>query len=681
MTISPVTPAASSFATLLSPLNVGQTQLRNRLIMGSMHTRLEHAADPIARQAAFYGERARGGVAMIVTGGHAPNRAGLMEPDAPLLDSFEQALAQRPIVAAVHDGGAKLLLQILHAGRYARHAALVGASAIASPINPRVPRALTADEIEATMDDYVRCAEYARSAGFDGVEVMGSEGYLINQFMAPRTNHRSDAWGGSLENRMRLPVEIVARIRQRLGRGFLIMYRISALDLVEGGATGLETAALAVAVERAGADILSTGIGWHEARVPTIAYMVPRAAWQFAATRIKRAVDIPVVASNRINTPEVAESILAQGQADLVSMARPLLADAHFIDKVRAGRAAEINSCIACNQACLDYIFSGRTATCVVNPRAGREAELASVRTRAPCRVAVIGAGAAGLAYATTAAERGHAVTLFEAAHEIGGQLNLAKRVPGKQEFNELLRYFSQRIITLGIDLRLGTRATRDMLLGGYDRVVIATGVVPRKPAIDGIEHPSIKLYPDVLAGRVEVGARVAIIGSGGIAVDMADYLTHVDDPADPYAAFYGEWGVDTSATSAGGIGPERPLPPARTVCMLQRSAAKPASTLGVSTGWILRTSLRRRRVELLSKCVYERIDTAGLHCRIDGTDRVIAADTIVVCAGQESAPHLLCPDDTQAPPYAVIGGAREAAGIDALRAIEEGVRLAAALP
>jgi len=678
-----MTVTATAYPTLLSPLKVGTHTLRNRAIMGSMHTRLELLDRAIERQVAFYAERAKGGVALIITGGFSPNLDGRIDEDAPALMDAAHAAGLRPITDAVHAHGAKILLQILHAGRYAKVPQPVGASTIPSPINKRGPRALDDAEIEATIDDFVRCAELAAEAGFDGVEIMGSEGYLLNQFAVTRTNDRTDRWGGSVENRHRLAVEVVRRTRERLGPAFLTMYRLSAIDLVEGGAPPAEIATLARSIEAAGADILNTGIGWHEARIPTIAYVVPRAAFRFAPARVQRAVAIPVVASNRINTPELAEEILASGDAAMVSMARPFLADPAFMQKAAEGRADQINTCIACNQACLDYIFTDRPATCLVNPQAGRELEFASLPApTAKRRVAVVGAGAAGMACAVAAAERGHKVTLFEAEDDIGGQLNWARAVPGKQEFDELMRYFRRRLDLFGVELRVGTAVDLDTLRDGdYDRVVISTGVRPRMPAIDGIDHPSVISYPELLSGRIEAGRRVAVIGAGGIGFDVAEYLLHEDTREAPLddavRLFQDEWGVDPSDSSAGGLRPAPAAAPHREVTLLQRKPDKPGRTLGVSTGWALKLGLARQRVRMLSGCHYHRIDDAGLHLTHNGEPKTLEVDSVIICAGQESERSLFDSLHAAGVEADLIGGADLAEELDALRAIDQGTRLA----
>ena len=671
-----------AYETLMTPLQVGSHLLRNRIIMGSMHTRLEVESDAVRKQARFYAERARGEAALIVTGGFAPNGAGLMEPGGPRMDDRTAALELRPICDAVHEEGGLICAQILHSGRYARHENGVAPSPIASPINRRIPRQMTSAEVWQTVEDYAEACVNAQAAGFDGVEIMGSEGYLINQFTVVHSNKRDDEWGGSVENRHRLPVNIVRRVRERCGPEFLIIYRISAADLVEGGAPADEIVALARKVEAAGADILNTGIGWHEARVPTIAYPVPRGVWREASGRMKQAVGIPVVASNRINTPEVAEEILQAGDADLVSLARPMLADPQFARKARLGRADEINTCIACNQACLDFIFSERTASCLVNPRACRETEFRDTPTETPKRIAVVGGGAAGMAAASEAASLGHIVTLFESADRLGGQLNLARAAPGKAEFDETLRYYGNQLRTKGVDVRLGSKADADDLAMHFDHVVIATGVTPRIPDIVGIEHPSVASYDAVLSGQRIAGERVAILGAGGIGYDVAEFLVSEAGTAIEPADFFRTWSVDASFAAPGALtgDPLASVPARRRVTMLQRKTSKPGMWLGVSTGWILRNSLRKHGVEVLAGVTYERIDDEGLHITVDGQARLLEVDTIVVCTGQESERGLYEALRERGVPATMIGGAKEATELDALRAIDEGVRLAQAL-
>jgi|KBSSwiStaDraftv2_1062776.scaffolds.fasta_scaffold03620_3 2,4-dienoyl-CoA reductase (NADPH2) len=645
--------------------------------MGSMHTRLEHMDEAVRREAAFYGARAAGGVALIVTGGFSPNIAGMFEPGAPLLNTREQADHLRPITDEVHRHGAKILLQILHAGRYAKHDDIVGVSALRSPINSRSPRVLSEIEIQSTVDDFVQCALLAREVGFDGVELMGSEGYLLNQFTAQRTNQRTDLWGGSLENRCRFPVEVTRRVRLALGAEHIVMYRISAIELVEGGLGAADTDYLARAVEAAGADILNTGYGWHEAPVPTIAYHVPRGAWVFGAKRLMGVVNIPVVASNRINTPELAEQILAEGSADLISMARPMLSDPEFVNKTVRGRTDEINTCIACNQSCLDNIFTDRVAACLVNPRACRETEFDAAPATHPKRIAVIGSGPAGLTSAVECARRAHQVTLFEAGAEVGGQLNLARRIPGKQEFNELLRYLTRQLQLLSVEVRLNSRVDAGALQAeGFDEVIIATGVMPRTPEVPGIDHPKVLGYIDVIEGRAQVGNRVAIVGAGGIAHDVAELLsapTHaVQTPDD----FYREWGVDPTVTQGGSLPVADPTR-GRQIYVLQRSSTRIGERLGKSTGWILRSKLKRHKVQFINCVTYDKIDDQGLHIRIHGSAQVLNVDSIVICAGQDPDNRLASQLRALGIECHVIGGARHATELDAARAIYEGTRLA----
>ena len=669
----------SPYPHLFQPLDLGCLTLANRIVMGSMHTRLESLDRPIERVTRFYVERARGGAGLIITGGFSPNAEGLMEPGAPIFNEAEQIAEHRPVTDAVHAAGGKIALQILHAGRYARVEGAVGPSTIASPINPKAPRRMSEADISRTIEDYAATAVLAREAGYDGVEIMGSEGYLINEFTAPRTNDRTDAWGGDLDNRLRLGTEIMRRVRARVGRDFLVVFRVSSIDLVEGGLTAEEIAAEASAVEAAGADVINQGIGWHEARVPTIAQKVPRAAWAFAARRLKEAVRIPVIASNRINTPEVAEAILARGDADLVSMARPMLADPEFVNKARDGRADEINVCIACNQACLDLIFSKRVATCLVNPKAGREIEFDAPAPARRKRIAVVGAGPAGLACAVTAAERGHGVTLYEAQERIGGQLNLARNVPGKEEFDETLRYYRRRIERLGVDLHLGRSPGADELVAaGFDAVVVATGVVPRVPDIPGIDHASCVSYVDVLSGAREAGRAVVVMGAGGIGFDIAEFLTSA--PQEVAAApehFRAEWGIDTEIAGRGGLAKEALAAPERQVVMLQRKAGRMGRGLGVSTGWVLRLLLAKRKVAQVTGVTYRGIDDAGVHISVEGGERVLPADTVVICTGQEPQRSLYDALIARGVEAHVIGGAERAAELDAMRAIDQGTRLA----
>ncbi|MGB5621747.1 MAG: NADPH-dependent 2,4-dienoyl-CoA reductase [Gammaproteobacteria bacterium] len=671
-----------NFPHLLAPLDLGFTELRNRMLMGSMHTGLEDKARDYPRLAAYFAERARGGVGLIVTGGIAPNRAGWVAPFAGKLSRRGEVARHRLITEAVHREDGRICMQILHAGRYGYHPLTVAPSAIKSPITPFKPRALSERGVEKQIRDFVRCASLAREAGYDGVEVMGSEGYFINQFLVTRTNHRRDRWGGDFHARSRLPVEIVRRTREALGEDFIIIYRLSMLDLVDDGSSWEEVETLATDIEAAGATLINTGIGWHEARIPTIATMVPRAGFSWVTRKLMGKVSIPLVTTNRINTPSVAEEVLARGDADMVSMARPFLADPDLPLKAMQGREDEINVCIACNQACLDHAFKGKTASCLVNPRACHETELNYPATRKPRRIAVVGAGPAGLACATIAAGRGHKVVLFDAASAVGGQFNMAKRIPGKEEFHETLRYFSRQIDLTNVDLRLGHRVMGEELIAeGFDHVVVATGVVPRRPEIDGIDHAKVLSYVDVLLGGRPVGATVAIIGAGGIGFDVAEFLSHADGaPAVP--AFSREWGIDMNLTTRGGVAgiDAQPTPSPRTIFLCQRKKSKPGAGLGKTTGWIHRTSIRARGVETLTGVSYDKIDDAGLHITIDGAPRLLEVDTVVVCAGQEPLQALAWELERAGISHTLVGGAFEARELDAKAAIDQASRLAAEL-
>jgi 2,4-dienoyl-CoA reductase (NADPH2) len=674
---------------LLAPLDLGFTRLRNRVLMGSMHTGLEDDPKHFHRLTAYFAERARGGVGLIVTGGFAPNIEGWAAPFSGRLTTSTAAARHRPITSAVHAEGGRIALQILHTGRYGYHPLAVAPSRLKSPISPFTPRALSARGVERQIRAFVRCARLAREAGYDGVEVMGSEGYFINQFLARHTNRRTDEWGGDYANRMRLPVEIVARTREAVGHDFIIVYRLSMLDLVPDGSSWDEIVQLARAIERAGATIINTGIGWHEARVPTIATSVPRAAFAWVTQKLKGEVAIPLCATNRINAPDVAEQVIADGCADMVSMARPLLADAEFVNKAAEGRADEINTCIACNQACLDHVFERKVASCLVNPRAGHETELVIRPATRRKRIAVIGAGPAGLACSTTLAERGHEVDLFEASGEIGGQFNMAKRIPGKEEFHETLRYFRRHIETTGVRLALGRRVSAGELAGaGYDEIILATGVTPRDPRIEGAEEfraaGRVMSYVDLLLYGRPAGERVAVIGAGGIGFDVSEFLVSEGHSTtlDP-AAWMREWGVADPETVRGGLAPPAPEPPIRQVYLLQRKATPPGKGLGRTTGWIHRAALRMKRVEMIGGANYERIDARGLHVSFGERHEkptLLEVDTIVLCAGQE--PNRELADSLRSAGLSVhlIGGADVAAELDAKRAIEQGIRLATRL-
>ena len=670
------------FPHLLAPLDLGFTSLRNRVIMGSMHTGLEDRFYHYGKLAAFYRERARGGVGLIVTGGISPNREGWLLPFGGTLNFAGDVFNHRKVTRAVHEEGGKIVMQILHAGRYGYQPLVVSASAKKSPISPFKPRALSARGIERTIAAYARCAGLAKAAGYDGVEVMGSEGYLLNQFLCARTNTRSDQWGGSIGNRMRLAVDIVKRIRAKVGPDFIIMYRHSLLDLVEGGNTWDEVVAVAKALEQAGVTILNSGYGWHEARIPTIVTSVPRAAFASLAGRLRQHVRIPVVASNRINMPREADALIAGGECDLVSMARPFLADADFVNKAAAGRADEINTCIGCNQACLDHTFANQRASCLVNPRACHETELVYRKAATRKKVAVVGAGPAGLSAATVAAECGHDVTLFDSASSIGGQFKIAMQIPGKEEFAETLRYFGRKIEITGVKLALNRRVGRDDLQG-FDHVIVATGIKVRMPAIAGIDHPKVLSYLDVLERHMPVGHKVAIIGAGGIGFDVGEYLLHDEHGALPLPLdqWTREWGVDLSVANPGGLTAPVASTPRRAIWLMQRKTTRPGAGLGKTSGWVHRATLQRGGVKMMAGVQYDRIDDAGLHITVGGVAQVLEVDNVIICAGQDSLAELMPAEGTTGGPrFHKIGGAALAAELDAKRAIREGAELAVSL-
>ena len=673
----------ANYPTLMQPLDLGFTTLKNRVLMGSMHLGLEELKGGFERMAVFYAERAKGGVAMIVTGGIGPNQEGAVHAHAAALISNDQVAQHKIVTDAVHEAGSKICMQILHTGRYAYNDKLVAPSAIKAPINMFTPRALTDEEIEEQIEDFVNCAALAQLAGYDGVEIMASEGYFLNQFIVKHTNHREDEWGGSYENRIKLPVEVVERVRKKVGEKFIIIFRLSMLDLVEEGSSPEEIVVLGKAIEKAGATIINTGIGWHEARIPTIATKVPRAAFTWATARIRESLSIPVITSNRINTPEVAEEVLQRGDADMVSMARPFLADAEFVLKAAEGRADEINTCIACNQACLDQIFQGKQTTCLVNPRACYETELNYHPVEKSSRIAVVGAGPAGLAFAATAAERGHDVTLYDAAPEIGGQFNLAKQIPGKEEFKETLRYFAKQLKIHGVDVKLNQKVDAKVLVeAGFDQVVVATGIVPRKLDLPGIEDAKVLSYIDVIKGA-EIGDKVAIIGAGGIGFDVAEFLTHEGDHSSlDIPEFMAKWGIDMSGEARGGVKDVaiEETPSTREVYLLQRKKSKVGKNLGKTTGWIHRAGLAKKGVKMLSGCNYLGISERGLELEVMDEAQTLDVDNVVICAGQ--LPLRTLADDLMAIspelPVHVIGGADVAAELDARRAINQACRLAA---
>ena len=663
---------------LLAPLDLGFTTLKNRVLMGSMHTNLEEQPNGFERLAAYFAERAAGGVGLIVTGGIAPNQESGGMPGAATMETMDDVKHHQVVTDAVHEAGGKICMQILHTGRYAYHPKSIAPSAIQAPINPFKPKELTSDEINEQIENFVHSAALAKEAGYDGVEIMGSEGYFINQFIVNRTNQRQDDWGGEYTQRIRLPVEMVKQTRDRVGPDFIIIYRLSMLDLVEGGSSWDEIVQLAKEIEKAGATIINTGIGWHEARVPTIATMVPRAAFTWVTAKIRNEINIPVITSNRINMPETAEEVLARGDADMVSMARPMLADAEWVNKAAEGRADEINTCIGCNQACLDHVFYLKPVSCLVNPRACHETELNYLPTSEPKKLAVVGAGPAGMAFATTAAYRGHNVTLFDAADKIGGQFNIAKTVPGKEEFEETLRYFKRQIELTGVELKLNHKVTAEELESSdFDEVIIATGITPRKLELQGVDHAKVLSYLDVFKGA-PVGNKVAVIGAGGIGFDLCELITQ-EGPSSSLdiPAFMKEWGVDMTLENRGGLLTESEHPkPSKEVFLLQRKKSKPGKNLGKTTGWIHRSSLANRGVRMVPACEYHKVDDQGLHLSIAGEEQLLDVDTVVICAGQEPMRELA--DSISGKTVHLIGGADVAAELDAKRAINQGCRLAA---
>ena len=667
---------------LFEPLDLGFTTIRNRTLMGSMHTGLEEEKGGYERMAAYFGERAEGGCGLIVTGGIAPDRHGWTSPFASTLSNKRTAEKHKVITDAVHKHDGKICLQILHTGRYSYSPIAVAPSALKSPISPFKPWALGKGGIERTIKHFVRCAKLAQHANYDGVEIMGSEGYLINQFIVKKTNKRTDEWGGSYENRIKFALEIVRRTRAAVGENFILIFRLSMLDLVEGGSTWPEVVQLAKELEKAGVTIINTGIGWHEARIPTIGTMVPRAAFTWVTKKMKGEISIPLITTNRINDPKVAEDIISRGDADMVSMARPFLADSHLVKKAEEGREDEINTCIACNQACLDHVFKRKIVSCLVNPRACHETELNYTPTSSKKKIAVVGAGPAGLAAATVAAERGHAVTLFEATNEIGGQFNIAKQIPGKEEFYETIRYFDTMINQHNVELRLNTRAD-ESALEGFDEVLLGTGITPRIPNIQGIDHPMVLSYLDVLRDKKEVGKRVAIIGAGGIGFDVAEYLTHEGQATSQnLAAFLEEWGIDATNEVRGGIEgiQPKPEPSLREVFLLQRKETKVGAGLGKTTGWIHRLALKNKNVQMINAVQYEKIDDQGLHITANGKPELLEVDNVIVCAGQESNNKMFEPLKNKGLNVHLIGGADLASELDAKRAIDQGSRLAATL-
>ena len=672
----------TKYPKLLEPLDLGFTVLKNRVLMGSMHTGLEEEKDGYDRMAAYFAERAKGGVGLIVTGGIAPNRAGWVGPFSSRLSNKRTADKHKKITEAVHQNGGKICMQILHSGRYGYHPLSVAPSGIKSPISPFKPWKLSKRGIKRTINDFVNCAALAKYAGYDGVEIMGSEGYLINQFIVKKTNKRSDGYGGNYENRIKFPLEIIKAVRKAVGEHFIIIYRLSMLDLVEDGSSWEEVVHLAKEVEKAGATIINTGIGWHEARIPTIATMVPRGAFSWVTKKMMGEVNIPLITTNRINTPELAEKILSDGHADMISMARPFLADPYFVQKAQEDKADEINTCIACNQACLDHVFKRKIASCMVNPRACHETELVYDPTSSAKNIAVVGAGPAGLAYSCVSAERGHKVTLFDASDQIGGQFNIAKQIPGKEEFYETLRYFSKRLQNANVQLKLNTRVSAEDLKE-FDHVILSTGIKPRKLTIEGINHPKVLSYLDVLKDKKDVGEKVAIIGAGGIGFDVAEFLTHEgESTALNVGAFLEEWGIDHSLDSRGGIeGVQSVVAESpRKIFLMQRKATKVGAKLGKTTGWVHRLSLKSKNVSMINAVEYNKIDDKGLHYTRKGEQHVLEVDHIIVCAGQLSNNELYQPLVDMGLKVDLIGGADLALELDAKHAINQGSRLAAAV-
>jgi len=675
--------SSSKYPNLLSPLDLGFTQLKNRVLMGSMHTGLEEEQNGFNRMSVYYAERARGGVGLIVTGGIAPNAAASGFPGGAKMDTEEESVKHKIVTKAVHDEGGKICMQILHTGRYAYSKEPIAPSAIQSPINPTKPRALTSDEVEKEIESFVRCASLAKNANYDGVEVMGSEGYFINQFLVEHTNQRTDNWGGSYQNRMRLPIEIVKRIRAKVGEKFIIIYRLSMLDLIEKGSSWQEVVELAKAIEKAGATIINTGIGWHEARIPTIVTKVPRAAFTQITEKLKSEVYIPLITSNRINTPQVAESVLAHGHADMVSMARPFLADPEFVNKAIAGKPEEINTCIGCNQACLDHVFNQQLTSCLVNPRACHETELNYQPTENVKNLAVVGGGPTGLSFAYVAAKRGHNVTLFDDQELLGGQFNIAKQIPGKEEFYETLRYYQMMLKKYNVEIRLNKRVTsKELINGGYDEVILATGIKPRELSIEGINHPSVLSYIEVIKEKKRVGKKVAIIGAGGIGFDVAEYLSHAQTKEHSVSqnidVFSKEWGIDLTMNHRGGVVKAEYSKSPREIYLLQRKSTKVGAGLGKTSGWVHRTGLTHKKVNMLNNIEYLKVDDNGLLINQNGKQKLLAVDNIIICAGQEPLRELASELEAGNQRTHLIGGADVASELDAKRAIRQGAELAA---